>query len=57
MEGGKDVTGTGKAGRASQMYGHHQILTLQLLHIIVTFILFSFRHLADGENGRHMHTV
>lgn len=34
-----------------------QILTLQLLLIIVTFILFSFRHLANGEDSGHMDTV
>ena len=29
----------------------------QLLHIVLTFILLSLRHLADGEDCGHVHTV
>ena len=29
----------------------------QLLHVVLTFILLSLRHLADGEDCGHVHTV
>lgn len=29
----------------------------QLLHTVLTFILLSLRHLADGEDCGHVHTV
>lgn len=59
----KDATSRGKHGRGRRRgkcvptCGHHQSPPPQLLHTVLTFILLSLRHLADGEDCGHVHTV
>lgn len=48
---------TGEAGECVLDVWVTSGLTFQLLHIILTFILFSFCHLANGEDCRHVYTV
>ena len=65
----KDVTSRGNAtpcgkhdrgrrrGKRVPTCGQHQSPPPQLLHIVLTFILLSLCHLADGEDCGHVHTV
>lgn len=47
----------GEAGQACPDLWEPWDLPPQLLHVILTFILLSLRHLADGEDCGHVHTV